>query len=223
MIFTKTNQPLRGGLLLKELLKIREHKCEECGCTTWLEKPITLEAHHIDGDKTNNELSNLLLLCPNCHSYTDNFGSKNIKKQIISDEVLLQALIEQPSIRQALLSVGLTDGSVNYKRAKKLMLNYNENIPEKTYKTDLRFCIDCGKEIYYQSIRCRECANKQQQTVMRPSREELKSLVRIYSFVDLGKQFKVSDKTISKWCKTYNLPDKKRQINSYTDEEWLLI
>jgi hypothetical protein len=58
---------------------------------------------------------------------------------------------------------------------------------------------------------------------MRPSREELKSLVRIYSFIDLGKRFKVSDKTISKWCKAYNLPDKKRQINSYTDEESLLI
>ena len=36
-----------------------------------------LELHHIDGNHSNNELSNLTLLCPNCHALTDNYRGKN--------------------------------------------------------------------------------------------------------------------------------------------------
>ena len=63
--------------LIKE--GIKERKCECCGNTHWLGEPIVLELHHIDGNKTNNSLENLQLLCPNCHAHTDNFKSKNIK------------------------------------------------------------------------------------------------------------------------------------------------
>lgn len=63
--------------LIKEGYK--EHKCECCGLTEWLGNPIPLELHHIDGNNHNHNLDNLKLLCPNCHSMTDNFKSKNIK------------------------------------------------------------------------------------------------------------------------------------------------
>lgn len=52
------------------LIRTRGNRCETCGLTEWLDKPITLETEHIDGNKTNNKEDNLLLLCPNCHSYT---------------------------------------------------------------------------------------------------------------------------------------------------------
>ena len=61
-VFTKLNQPVKGGLILAELLKIREHRCECCGLSEWNGIPITLQVHHKDGDKTNNELENLQLL-----------------------------------------------------------------------------------------------------------------------------------------------------------------
>lgn len=64
--------------LLKEGLK--EHKCECCQNTIWNGQPIPLEVHHKDGDKDNNELENLQLLCPNCHALTDNYRGKNTKK-----------------------------------------------------------------------------------------------------------------------------------------------
>lgn len=38
---------------------------------------VPLQIHHIDGDCTNNKEENLQLLCPNCHSLTENFGSSN--------------------------------------------------------------------------------------------------------------------------------------------------
>ena len=62
--------------LLNEGLK--EHQCECCGGTRWSEQPIPLEIHHRDGDRSNNSLSNIELLCPNCHALTGNYrGRKN--------------------------------------------------------------------------------------------------------------------------------------------------
>ena len=58
---------------------IKEYKCEnpECGLSEWHGKPIPLELHHINGDNTDNRIENLQLLCPNCHTFTDNYGGKN--------------------------------------------------------------------------------------------------------------------------------------------------
>lgn len=39
-----------------------------------------MQVHHKDGDHFNNELENLQLICPNCHSQTDSYaGKKNLK------------------------------------------------------------------------------------------------------------------------------------------------
>lgn len=59
------------------LLENRPHKCEVCKRVRWNKKPITLEIEHIDGNSNNNCLSNLLLICPNCHSQTPTYKSKN--------------------------------------------------------------------------------------------------------------------------------------------------
>jgi len=64
--------------LLKE--GIKEHKCEICGINEWMGHPAPLELDHIDGNHFNNEMENLRILCPNCHSQTDtNSGKKNKK------------------------------------------------------------------------------------------------------------------------------------------------
>ena len=53
--------------------------CQRCHFTEWQGQPISLELHHIDGDKANNLLSNLTILCPNCHALTDTYRGKNKK------------------------------------------------------------------------------------------------------------------------------------------------
>lgn len=65
-----------GSRLRKRLIAegIKQNCCEECGCREWRGKPLTCELHHVDGDPTNHKLKNLKMLCPNCHSQTDNFG-----------------------------------------------------------------------------------------------------------------------------------------------------
>lgn len=65
--------------LKRYLLDKYNYKCQKCG---WGElnvytSKVPLQVHHIDGDGTNNSENNLELLCPNCHSLTDNYGSRN--------------------------------------------------------------------------------------------------------------------------------------------------
>jgi 5-methylcytosine-specific restriction endonuclease McrA len=57
---------------------IKENKCEICGITSWNGKPIQMELHHKDGNRTNHKLENLQILCPNCHSQTETFRAKNL-------------------------------------------------------------------------------------------------------------------------------------------------
>jgi hypothetical protein len=70
--------------LKKRLFKegIKNAKCERCGITEWLGQKIALELEHKDGNKYNNTLSNLEILCPNCHSLTSTYRAKNKKKRI---------------------------------------------------------------------------------------------------------------------------------------------
>lgn len=51
--------------------------CSECKITEWNNKPIVLELEHKNGDSYNNKPENLCLICPNCHSQTSTFKSKN--------------------------------------------------------------------------------------------------------------------------------------------------
>jgi hypothetical protein len=62
--------------LKKHLIKLKSHKCEKCNRTEWLDVPIPIEIHHIDGNRTNNSLDNLQLLCCNCHAFTDNWRGR---------------------------------------------------------------------------------------------------------------------------------------------------
>jgi len=51
-------------LLKVRLLKIRGKKCERCGLGIY----EILQIHHKDRNRNNNDLDNLELICPNCHS-----------------------------------------------------------------------------------------------------------------------------------------------------------
>ena len=55
---------------------IKENRCEICGLTDWLGKPVSMALHHVNGDGRDNRLENLQMLCPNCHSQTDNFSAR---------------------------------------------------------------------------------------------------------------------------------------------------
>ena len=79
------NSIYQSSKLLKRLIKegLKKNKCEnpKCPCKDgyWLNTPITYQLHHINGNHYDNRLENLQVLCPNCHSQTNNWGNKCIK------------------------------------------------------------------------------------------------------------------------------------------------
>jgi len=48
----------------KKAFRLYDNKCEDCGYSKHIN---ILEIHHIDGNRTNNDKKNLIVLCPNCH------------------------------------------------------------------------------------------------------------------------------------------------------------
>ena len=109
----------------KQLFQEREYKCECCGISEWNNKPIKLQVHHIDGNHNNNVRNNLMILCPNCHSQTDNWTYRK-NQNGITDEMFLEALHNTANICQACRILGITPNQNNYNRAKKLLEQYSE-------------------------------------------------------------------------------------------------
>ena len=60
--FKKDKVKYQQGLKLR-LFEIRGKKCERCGYS----KYEILQIHHKNRDRSNNDLKNLELICPNCH------------------------------------------------------------------------------------------------------------------------------------------------------------
>lgn len=81
----KENTNFKSDTLKYRLVKegLKQWKCEKCGNEgVWEGEELVLELHHINGNHYDNRLENLQILCPNCHSQTDNFRKKSNTKAV---------------------------------------------------------------------------------------------------------------------------------------------
>ena len=79
-IIYKNLQPQYQTYKLKQrLLKegIVVNKCSVCDIEKWNEKELNMELDHIDGNRTNHNIKNLRMICPNCHAQTSTYRAKN--------------------------------------------------------------------------------------------------------------------------------------------------
>lgn len=76
------NNAMNGRDLKKRLINDLnwKYECNICKIVNWFDKLLPLELDHINGIHSDNRLENLRFLCPNCHSQTDTFRTKNKKK-----------------------------------------------------------------------------------------------------------------------------------------------
>ena len=82
------------------------------------------------------------------------------------------------------------------------------------------YCQRCGKILSTNASYCVECSHIMQRKVNRVDRAELKQLISTQPFTQIAKKYGVTDNAIRKWCIKENLPSKKKEINSLSDEEW---
>ena len=186
----------------KDLASLFGGKCCICGFDAFQE---ALEFHHID---------------PSTKSFglTDSSAAtKALEKQLEEARkcVLLCANCHR-GVHMGYYELPLEDNIYfNEERAKELV---EENLLRKQGQKHL--CNRCGIEISRDAKYCVECARLISRKVDRPSREELKKLIREKPFTHIAKDFCVSDNSVKKWCVGYNLPSKKKDINSFTNEAW---
>lgn len=74
----------------------------------------------------------------------------------------------------------------------------------------------CGKQISHGATQCEDCYHISNRKVERPNQEHLLHQIKeLGSFVQVGKYYGVSDKSIINWLRSYNLPSKKSEIIRY--------
>lgn len=81
-ILTK-NSRFQSHKLKRRLFKdnLKNPQCEECGWAKQsIDGRIPVELDHINGDRMDNRIENLRILCPNCHSLKPTHRGLNRKK-----------------------------------------------------------------------------------------------------------------------------------------------
>lgn len=170
--------------------KIIKDVCCICGLTDWQGNSITLQLDHIDGDRHNNQIHNLRLLCPNCHSQTETYGSKscNVSNDTYRSDVdFIDAIKTSDNARQALIKLGLQAFGGNYDRIRKIKEN---NVIEFA------------------------SSNKKK----KPPLNELLECICKYSIKHIGELYTVSDNAVRKWMKSYNIPVNRNELRKFIND-----
>jgi hypothetical protein len=74
LVSSRSRKNLRYRLIAAGL---KANRCEVCRIDAWRGAPLVMALHHVNGDGSDNRLQNLQMLCPNCHSQTENFAGRN--------------------------------------------------------------------------------------------------------------------------------------------------
>lgn len=79
----------------------------------------------------------------------------------------------------------------------------------------ISLCPECNKRyMEKKSKMCTYCYHLLSRKVKdRPSKEELFELLKKQTFITVGKIYGVSDNTVRKWCRAYDLPCKRKDID----------
>lgn len=182
--YLENKAPIGSHALKLKLIAsgIFEHKCYRCGLYEWQGEKIPLELDHINGDHFDNTLSNITLLCPNCHSLTPTYRGKNVKRggeEKVKDKVIRQRTQERVYV----------DGEFC-----ELVL------PKVCKKCGELFRATNNKQVYC-GYACSQSASRKFEI----SKEELEKLVWEMPTTKIALMFGVSDNAVSKRCEMFGI------------------
>jgi hypothetical protein len=194
--YLKKDSHIKAPVLKRKLIEdgIKEYRCERCGITEWQGCPVPLELHHINEDHYDNRLENLIILCSNCHALAHNYCQKVIK---------------------------FLEGEKKEKESKQKI----ETKSKKQNKCGIKhihICKTCHKQFYgrvKQDYCSYECFHKSTRKSNNEITKEL--LLKLFkekgSFLQVGKELKISDKAVVKWCKKLGLPTHSKEMKEYVN------
>jgi hypothetical protein len=193
----------RRGLKTRLLkLGLLENKCYECGIgPEWNGKPLSLQLDHINGASDDNRLENLRMLCPNCHTQTETFGSKRRKGT------------GKPEIR-----ISDIDPDWQHKprpHTRKVERPSKEELHELLWSISIRqiakqfgvtgSTIVMWAKLYQIPRPPRGHWDRLRTESRRPSKEELEKLLWKFLGDDVCRMFKTDRKTLNKWIKHHGI------------------
>lgn len=93
---------------------------------------------------------------------------------------------------------------------------HNDNLDYPLRKYKKYYCHNCGKEISNKATYCLECFHIKNRKVKRPDKDSLyKELYEVQgNFAEMGRRYDVTDNTIRKWCKWYNISCKSQDYKN---------
>ena len=168
-----------------------------------LGRPLKIEecVHHKDLNRTNNDEENLMIFATNNDHIAFHGGAKIIKQEdgtYICESVKIDYHIYNNRTKE--------DINNNIKDIGSVVIVKN--------KVKYNLCPVCKTNLKsIKASKCLECHNKEKSKNI-ASKEVLQNLIYKYPFTQIGKMFGVTDNTIRKWCKKYNLPFSKEDLDN---------
>lgn len=250
-VYLSNQKPTKSINLKRRLFNagLKSKVCEVCNRTEWNGQEIPLELHHINGNSEDNVISNLQIVCPNCHALTENYRGANQERikyrKAVSLEEWKVAIESTYNRAQACIKLGIAPYGGNYKTIDKIIKEYQFKFlspvcqPSKQIdEVKITYTDHKGetKEIagkkrsrnkYPAGFNWRKQPHPWARKVQRPSKEELEKLVWEKPILQLSKEYGVTDNAVRKWCELYgiiNLPPLRywpRRRSGWTHEEAL--
>lgn len=183
----------------KELLVyLMGGKCSRCGYDRCIK---ALEFHHID---------------KSTKSFTISYAIHSLEDDI--NEVKKCSLLCANCHREVEDSGELTFNTFNEEVFQEYM---NEVKETQQIAQNKKICPKCGKPKSSEADLCSACARLNSRKVQnRPDRQELKNMIRSTPFTKIAEYYGVSDNAVRRWCDSYLLPRKRKDIDNISDKDW---